>query len=497
MLEHEISELLTYGIREQLLQEEDVIYARNRLLHLLHLEEWDETKASAHGMALHEILERLIHYAIDHKYIEDTQNSRDQFDSMLMDALLPLPSQVLHQFQTHYLTSPRQATDYYYHLSCRSNYIRCDRLKKDVKWTCDTPYGTLDITINMAKPEKDPKDIAKAKTSNGSYPQCALCKDNEGYYGDASHAARQNHRIIPLQLANERYYLQYSPYSYYPQHCIVLHDTHKPMVIDLHTFRKLLSFVTQFPHYFIGSNADLPIVGGSILSHDHYQGGQYHFAMEQAKQLDEIISEQYEGVTYGRLYWPLSVIRARAVHMERLVAFADHVLKIWKHYDDSSLGIYAYSDETPHHTITPIARYKDGVYELDLVLRDNRCSEERPLGIFHPAPKWHHIKKENIGLIEVMGLAVLPSRLKKELDEIEQCLQNNIPLAEHLKVHAPWVAELQARYGNRKQENWHEVLQKEVGAIFMHVLEDAGVFKQDEAGQAGFDRFLKTVKERE
>ena len=494
-MEHIISELLAYGLRKRILHPENEIYARNRLLHLLDLDEWNEAHASVRGMELPEILTEMIDYAIKANIISDTQSSRDQFDSMIMDALMPLPHEVIHTFQAYAQTDSKAATDYFYHLSCASNYIRMDRLKKDVKWKCDTPYGTMDITINMAKPEKDPKDIAKAKTMRASgYPKCALCKENEGYYGNHNQAARQNHRIIPILLQNERYFLQYSPYSYYNEHCIVFNEIHKPMKIDHDTFLYLLDFVHQYPHYFIGSNADLPIVGGSILAHDHFQGGCYRFAMEDAICMDEYHSQAYKGITYSRLYWPLSVIRIKGDNREEMAHFAAKVLQLWKNYEDPSLQLSSHTGKIPHNTITPIARMRDGVYELDLVLRNNRTSEERPFGIFHPAPKWHHIKKENIGLIEVMGLAVLPSRLKQELDEIANALQHSEMLKDHLQIHKPWVEELKQRYGDEADQAWDAIIHHEVGMIFSHVLEDAGVFKQEEAGQAGFVRFLQTME---
>lgn len=496
MLEREISELLGYGLREGILNSDNEIYARNRLLHILHLNEWDETQAQVQGMELTEILKRLLDYAIAKHLILDTQNSRDQFDSQLMDALMPLPSEVILTFRSYYMESPQKATDYFYHLSTASNYIRLDRLRKDVKWTCDTSYGTLDITINMAKPEKDPRDIAKAKeVSDKQYPQCALCRENEGYSGDALHAPRQNHRLIPIQLRGERCYMQYSPYSYYQEHCIILNEKHVPMQINADTFLRLLGFVNLYPHYFIGSNADLPIVGGSILSHDHYQGGRYHFAMEKGEQLDSFISSQYPQVTYGRVNWPLSVIRASSEDLFALASFCEKVRSAWVNYADPALAILPYTDNTPHNTITPIARMRNGRYEMDLVLRNNRTSEQRPLGIFHPAPKWHHIKKENIGLIEVMGLAVLPARLKKELEELALCLRHNKILPSHLEAHKDWFAHLQKHYP--ANADWENILRKEVGEIFTHVLEDAGVFKQDETGQTGFLHFLRNLETEE
>lgn len=487
--------LVSYGLKHKLFYSEDTIYVQNQILNILELTELKPTQDDEKEFTLQQVLDEMCAHAVTKGLIEDTQDSKDAFDTKIMNCLMPRPSEVIKKFHDDYASSPEQATQAYYDMSCASNYVRVDRIQKDKRWKFDTKYGQLDITINLSKPEKDPKDIEKAKRMpTSSYPKCLLCKENEGYAGHASHPARDTLRIIPLSLGNEPYYLQYSPYAYYHQHCIVFHKEHIPMSIQKRTFESLLSFVKQFPHYFIGSNADLPIVGGSILSHDHYQGGKYTFAMEQAKQLERIQSNQYSSVSYGRVYWPLSVIRCRSKDEKELVQFACNVLNKWKQYSDESLEIMASTNGTFHHTITPIARFKDNAFELDLVLRDNRTSEEHPDGIFHAHKQWHAIKKENIGLIEVMGLAVLPSRLKKQLEELTICLYEHEPLQEHLQIHASWIQPLQSKCIGKTKEEIYMLLQTRVSEIFLHVLEDAGVYKQDQQGQEGFLRFIHALE---
>lgn len=491
-----IKRLVNFGLTHQLLKEEDVIYVTNQLLDVLHIHDYEDIEVEKEQLTSPQsILDDMLNYAVKEGIIEDTIVSRDMFDTRIMNALMPRPGEVIQNFKSHYQNSPKEATDYYYDLSRASNYMRTDRIAKDLHWVTDTKYGPIDITINLSKPEKDPKDIAKAKLLPPSkYPKCLLCKENEGYAGTLSHPARNNHRIIPLDLNQNRYFLQYSPYSYYNEHCIVFNEEHIPMVINENTFRCLLDFVRQFPHYFLGSNADLPIVGGSILTHDHFQGGSYTFAMEKATMKEEINSTAYPGVSYGRVIWPLSVLRLRSKEIEPMVQCAMKVLDAWKHYDDPSVDILSNSEDTPHNTITPIARKQGDYYELDLTLRNNRTTEEFPMGIFHPHAPLHHIKKENIGLIEVMGLAVLPSRLKAELAQIEECLIEHKELAESLAVHKDWYVHLQNTYKDTPKEELHAIIQQEVGHIFEAVLEDAGVFKQDNKGQEAFMKFVNTLE---
>lgn len=492
-----IKRLVNFGLSHQLLKEEDVIYVTNQLLDILKLHDYEDVDVKEEQLTTPQpILDDMLAYAIENGIIEDTIVSKDLFDTRIMNALMPRPSEVIEKFKTLYQEGPKKATDYYYDLSRASNYMRTDRIAKDLHWVTETKYGPIDITINLSKPEKDPKDIAKAKLLPPSkYPKCLLCKENEGYAGTLSHPARNNHRIIPVMLNGKRYFLQYSPYSYYNEHCIVFNEDHIPMVINENTFRCLLDFVRQFPHYFIGSNADLPIVGGSILTHDHFQGGNYTFAMERACMLEEIKSEAYTGVSYGRVMWPLSVLRLRSKEIEPLINCASNVLSKWKNYSDETVDILSHSDDTLHNTITPIARKKGEYYELDLTLRNNRTTEEYPMGIFHPHANLHHIKKENIGLIEVMGLAVLPARLKDELAQIEECLINKKPLPEALSIHQDWYDHLVSTYKDTPKEELHAIIQDEVGHIFEQVLEDAGVFKQDEQGQQAFKRFMQTIEE--
>lgn len=492
-----IKRLVNFGLAHHLLKEEDVIYVTNQLLDVLQLHDYEDVHVEEEQLTTPQpILDDMLAYAIEKGIIEDTIVSKDLFDTRIMNALMPRPSEVIEKFKMLYQEGPKKATDYYYDLSRASNYMRTDRIAKDLHWVTETKYGPIDITINLSKPEKDPKDIAKAKLLPPSkYPKCLLCKENEGYAGTLSHPARNNHRIIPVMLNGKRYFLQYSPYSYYNEHCIVFNEDHIPMVINENTFRCLLDFVRQFPHYFIGSNADLPIVGGSILTHDHFQGGNYTFAMERAPMLEEIKSETYPGVSYGRVMWPLSVLRLRSKEIEPLIQCAKDVLTKWKNYSDETVDILSHSEDIPHNTITPIARKKGEFFELDLTLRNNRTTEAYPMGIFHPHANLHHIKKENIGLIEVMGLAVLPARLKGELAQIEECLRNKEALPEALQIHQDWYHHLSNAYKDTPKEELHAIIQDEVGHIFEQVLEDAGVFKQDEKGQQAFKKFMHTIEE--
>lgn len=497
MIDLQLHRLLQFGLQHSLLKEEDRIYTMNQLLGALHLDEIKECEVPKEQLeTASPILEEILEYAIKKGLIEDTITERDLFDTLLMNCLLPRPSEVIQSFQKNYEASPKQATDAYYRMSIASNYIRKDRTDKNICWTSKTNYGELDITINLSKPEKDPRDIAKAKlVKSSTYPKCLLCKENEGYFGRLNHPARNTHRIIPMAFSGENWFLQYSPYTYYNEHCIVFNANHIPMKIHRKTFENLLGFLDVLPHYFIGSNADLPIVGGSILSHDHYQGGRYRFAMERAEKLESFTIKGYEDIEVERVNWPMSVLRLRADKKERLIDLCDHILSVWRTYDDPDLAILSYTSE-PHNTITPIARRKNDCYEIDLVLRNNRTDEEHPLGIFHPHADVHHIKKENIGLIEVMGLAVLPARLKKELEEIKAHIlhhDEDLTSSPSLMAHNDWYQHLTKTYPSIKEEDIEEILHKEIGEIFARVLEDAGVFKLDDAGIKGFQRFIRSL----
>ena len=443
MIQERILELTEYGLVTGLVEPEDRRFTINRLLELFHLDELEDEVAAAYAKrtpmtqesaeaALEDILNEMLDYAAEDGLMpEDTITYRDLFDTKIMGMLVPRPSEVIKKFQALYQISPKEATDYFYKLSRDTNYIRRYRIKKDQKWTADTEFGTLDITINLSKPEKDPKAIAAAKLAKQSgYPKCLLCKENEGYAGRVNHPARQNHRIIPVTINHSDWFFQYSPYVYYNEHCIVFNAEHTPMKIEKATFGKLLDFVEQFPHYFVGSNADLPIVGGSILSHDHFQGGHYEFAMAKAPVEKELVFKGFEDVKAGIVKWPMSVIRISAPQKERLIELADKILLAWRGYTDEAAFIFAETDGELHNTITPIARRRGDLYELDLVLRNNITTEEHPLGVYHPHAKLHHIKKENIGLIEVMGLAVLPARLKKEMADLEQALLDGTSIRE-------------------------------------------------------------------
>ncbi len=500
-----IEKLVAYGVITGLVWAEDIVYTTNRLLELFGLddledegtlEETDE-EIAVKVEDLEEILKGMLDYACEQGMIDDNITARDLFDTKIMGLLMPRPSEVIDNFWTLYREeSPESATEYYYDLSRNSDYIRRYRICKDQKWVTDTPYGELDITINLSKPEKDPKAIAAAKNAKQSgYPKCLLCKENEGYAGRMNHPARQNHRIIPVVINGSEWGFQYSPYVYYNEHCIVFNSEHVPMKIEHATFCKLFDFVKQFPHYFVGSNADLPIVGGSILSHDHFQGGHYEFPMAKAPVEETFTVKGFEDVEAGRVNWPMSVIRLSGKDSDRIIALADVILNKWREYTDEKAFIYAYTDGEPHNTITPIARMRGDKYELDLVLRNNITTEEHPLGVYHPHANLHHIKKENIGLIEVMGLAVLPARLKDEMKLLKTAIldSGNIHQDEILGKHADWVEEFSAKYDTINAENIDKIFEDEIGLVFMQVLEDAGVYKRTEEGIKAFERFVKSL----
>jgi len=487
--------LVHHALSAGLIQPEDTDWAVNRILEVMQLD--DVGNVAPAGLPLHQILDALTENAVSRGICDDNQVARDLFDTKLMGVLTPMPHEVREKFRTLYADSPEAATDWFYAFSQDTNYIRRDRIAKDEKWKYASPYGVLDITINLSKPEKDPKAIAAAKLApQAGYPKCLLCVENEGYAGRMNHPARQNHRVIPMVINDSPWFLQYSPYVYYNEHCIVFNSQHTPMAINRATFRKLLDFVGQFPHYFVGSNADLPIVGGSILSHDHFQGGHYTFAMEEAPIEQVLCFTGFEDVTAGIVKWPMSVIRLQCNGPDRLVELADKILLAWRSYTDAAATVYAETEGIPHNTITPIARRRGTAYELDLVLRNNLTTEEHPMGLYHPHAQLHHIKKENIGLIEVMGLAVLPSRLKAELAALEEAILSNrdIRSDEGLAKHADWIDALKHRY-SFTDNNTHDILRQEVGAVFTRVLEDAGVYKCTPEGRKAFIRFVSYVNQ--
>ena len=495
MINKAISELVEYGLSTGLVLPEDEIYVTNQILETLGLEEFERTECTA-PEDLEPVLKVILDFAVEKGLIEDSVVYRDLFDTKIMGKLVPAPSIVIGRFNELYKEDPKKATDYFYKLSQDSDYIRRYRIKKDLKWETDTKYGQMEITVNLSKPEKDPKAIAAARNAKQSgYPKCQLCKENEGYSGRINHPARQNHRIIPIVIDNKNWGFQYSPYVYYNEHCIVFNGEHIPMKIERATFAKLLDFVSQFPHYFVGSNADLPIVGGSILSHDHFQGGNHEFAMAKAPVIREFKLDAFADVKAGVVNWPMSVIRLQSENKEQLIDCAAHILAAWRSYTDEAAFIYAETDGEPHNTITPIARMKDGKFELDLVLRNNITTEEHPMGVYHPHEKLHHIKKENIGLIEVMGLAVLPARLKKEMEVLAEAILNGSDLRadEMIEKHADWVEEFLPKYENVNADNIMDILHEEIGQVFGQVLEDAGVYKLTEEGQAALDRFINTL----
>jgi len=514
-----IQELISYGQANSLIDAADVIYCRNRLLELFDEAEYKPSATSVSSRPLNLILEDMMDYAHQKGILEnDTIAGRDLFDTKIMGLITPAPSTVRKLFMEKYETSPKEATDWYYSFSKATDYIRTARIAKDIKWVASSSFGDLDITINLSKPEKDPRDIAKALSAPKSgYPLCLLCCENEGYAGTLSHPARQNHRIIPIRLCGQPYYLQYSPYVYYNEHCIVFNEQHTPMKIDEDAFAKLLDFIQAFPHYTIGSNADLPIVGGSILSHDHFQGGCYEFPMVRAAYVKKFALKDYPDIDAGIINWPLSTIRLKTSNMAELVKACTAILAAWRDYSDEDSFVHAYTYEdgvkTPHNTITPIARMRDGLYEMDLVLRNNITTEEHPLGVYHPHSEYHHIKKENIGLIEVLGLAILPARLRGDLSGIEDIIKNHMnddtvsavdnickemDADEKLSSHTDWIRQILANDFNSLKDKYASdntaitsYIRQEVGTVFSHVLENAGVYKQTPEGLAGFERFIK------
>lgn len=491
-----IKKLVQYGIDRGLTPECERIYTTNLLLELFHEDSFEDVDVDNQDFVLEDILNALLDEAVARGLIEDSIVYRDLFDTKMMNCLLPRPAQVQAEFARRYDISPQEATEYFYNFSQNSDYIRRYRIAKDRKWKVDSAYGEIDITINLSKPEKDPKAIAAAKNAKqSSYPKCLLCLENEGYAGRTNHPARENHRIIPIVINDSPWGFQYSPYVYYNEHCIVFNGEHTPMKIERNTFVKLFDFVKLFPHYFLGSNADLPIVGGSILSHDHYQGGNYTFAMAKAPIEERFEIKGFEDVEVGIVNWPLSVLRLRGTDEVRLIELGTHVLDAWRNYTDEEAFVFAQTNGEPHNTITPIARKVGDVFELDLALRNNIVTEEHPLGVYHPHAKWHNIKKENIGLIEVMGLAVLPARLKNELELLADYLVSGKDVRENneIRKHADWVDSFINKYESLTPDNVMPVLEKEVGIVFTHVLEDAGVFKCTEEGRKNFRKFITTL----
>ena len=498
MIDIAVAKLTDYATYAGLIEECDYIWAVNTILDVLKLDSYTEPERTwdPADIRLAPILEELLDDAHQRGVLaENSVVYRDLFDTELMGRLTPRPAQVIHRFKALYQEDPKKATDWYYKFSQDTNYIRRDRIARDMQWKAPTEYGELDITINLSKPEKDPKAIAAAKNLPASaYPRCQLCAENEGYAGRVNHPARQNHRVIPIEINGSPWFLQYSPYVYYNEHCICFNRVHTPMKIDRACFAKLLDFVRQFPHYFVGSNADLPIVGGSILAHDHFQGGRYTFAMEKAPVETPFTFPGFEDVAAGIVKWPMSVIRISSENPERLIDLADKILAAWRGYTDESAFIFAETEDEPHNTITPIARRRGEKYELDLVLRNNITTPEHPLGVYHPHAELHHIKKENIGLIEVMGLAVLPARLKEELAAVADCLASggDLRASELTAKHADWAESFAGNYAITR-ENALDIVQKETGLVFAQVLEHAGVYKRTPQGEEAFLRFLNSL----
>ena len=489
-----VKSLVRYAIDNEMIEKWDEIWAINTVCQALNMDSFEDCEAE--NAELEDILASILDYAVENGLCEDSVVYRDLFDTKIMGLLTPRPSEVISKFQFLYIRDKKSATDYYYKLCQDSDYIRRYRIKNDLKWITKTEYGDIDITINLSKPEKDPKAIAAAlKMKATSYPKCLLCKENEGYMGRINHPARQNHRIIPMTLGGENFFMQYSPYVYYNEHCIVFNAEHTPMKIDKSAFAKLLDFVERFPHYFVGSNADLPIVGGSILTHEHFQGGNYEFAMAKAPIETKVTFSGFEDVQAGIVKWPMSVIRIKGTDKARLVELADKVLTTWRGYTDKDSFIYAETEGTPHNTITPIARMRNGQFELDLVLRNNITTEDCPLGYYHPHPEYHHIKKENIGLIEVMGLAVLPSRLKNEMAVLGKAMVNgeDISANETIASHKEWAEMIMQKY-DINEDNIDDILKKEIGIVFTSILGQCGVYSRDEEGKAGFLRFIESVR---
>ena len=497
MINRRIDQLILYGLINGLIEENDIIYVRNKILTRLGIDSYEETTEKCESVnELCVILKDITDFAVEKELIEDSVINRDIFDTEIMDILTPYPSAVIKAFNEKYENSPKEATDYFYELSCNNNYIRRDRIKKDIKWNIESEYGEIEITINCSKPEKDPKAIAAAKLQKqSSYPKCQLCVENEGYGGRINHPARQNHRIIPVQICGEQWGFQYSPYVYYNEHCILLNAKHTPMVIDKSVFSKLLDFIRQFPHYIIGSNADLPIVGGSILTHEHFQGGNHVFAMHRAESEKFYNIKGFESVEISRLKWPMSVIRLKSVDKDKIIELSDRILNSWRNYSDENVFIFAHTDGESHNTITPIASMVDGKYIMDLVLRNNITTEEHPLGVYHPHKELHNIKKENIGLIEVMGLAVLPSRLVDEMDEVSNALVNGEDMSKNQKaeIHKEWAESVKNNHPEIDKNNVNDILKQEIGKTFVKVLEHAGVYKRNESGMDAFDKFINQI----
>ena len=489
-----IGELAEYGVKTGLIPESERNYAINLLLDIFHEDAYEANETK--GEELEDILKGLLDIAVDKGLIEDSIVNRDLFDTRLMNAITPRPGEVIRKYQELFARSPKDATDWFYKFCGDSDYIRRYRAKKDVKWTVDTDFGVLDITINLAKPEKDPKAIAAAaKMAQSSYPKCQLCVENMGYAGRLNHPARQTLRIMPITINGSEWGFQYSPYGYYNEHCILLNGEHVPMAINEDCFKKMFDFISQYPHYMIGSNADLPIVGGSILSHDHYQGGNYEFAMAKAPIEKAFKFKGFEDVEAGIVKWPMSVIRLRCADHKRLTQLSSKILAAWRAYTDEVAFVFAETDGVPHNTITPIARKKGDSFEIDLVLRNNITTDEHPMGVYHPHKQYHHIKKENIGLIEVMGLAILPSRLVSELEAVKNAILNNDDLraSELTASHADWVEEFLPNHPEFNADNAMDIIKEETGKVFLHVLEDAGVYKCTPEGREAFMRFLESV----
>lgn len=495
VIDENIKRLVQYGIDNKLIPECERIYSTNMLLEVFGKEDFSDPDVE-YNLTLDEILGNLLDAAVNLNIIEDSVTYRDLFDTKIMNCITPRPGQVISIFFEKYEKSPEEATNFYYNFSTKTNYIRKSRIEKNKNWKYQCEYGNLDITINLSKPEKDPKAIAAAKNVKASsYPKCALCIENEGYAGRVNHPARQNHRVIPLTLNNSKWGFQYSPYVYYNEHCIVFNGEHTPMKIEKSTFVKLFDFVKMFPHYFLGSNADLPIVGGSILTHDHFQGGNYTFAMANAPIIKEFSVGDFHDVKCGILKWPISVIRLESENLDSLINLGNHILEVWRNYSDEEYFIFSETDGTPHNTVTLIVRIKDGKYQVDIALRNNITTKEHPLGVFHPHENLHHIKKENIGLIELMGLAVLPARLNKEMDILSDYILNNkdIRSNEEIRKHADWAYNFIPKYESITKDNINEILQQEIGKTFVKVLEDAGVYKCTPDGMKGFMKFIQQL----
>ena len=495
-INNEINRLINFAIQQNLIESSDVFYSANRLIDLLKVSEFIPEQINETLETATPILENILNYAAENNIIENTINERDLFDTRIMDCVMPRPSEIIRRFKDDYNNSPQLATDNYYKLSIASNYIRKTRIDKNIIWKTSTDYGDLDVTINLSKPEKDPRDIAKAKTIKSTgYPKCLLCRENEGYAGHANHPARETHRLIPLDFRGHQWFLQYSPYTYYNEHCIVLNSDHIPMKIDQNTFENIFDFISEFPHYFVGSNADLPIVGGSILSHDHYQGGHYTFAMAKAEIEKNFSFEGFDQVQAGRVKWPMSTIRLRSKNRQQLIDLCVKILNCWRNYSDESVDIFAETDQ-PHNTITQIGRRRGDQFEFDLFLRNNRTTADHPLGLFHPHAEVHHIKKENIGLIEVMGLAVLPARLKNEMALVKNNLLNgvkDISNINDISIHADWYKKILAKHSNFNSDNVDEIIKAEIGLVFSEVLSHAGVFKRNDQGLEAFDKFISSI----